>query len=280
MMTRMLGILLVGGATMLMLQGCPDQPKIECNVSRGPYVAKYTLVSSERTEGTGECPALVGDMIGVEQYYPTNSQGQPNFDISTVALQAKAMGDQGLDTNATGEKLDPDPSHHLYALGTLAGTKPVNDLCRVNNLSTAVLELPEVPPTFPDGGDPDAGPTDPGRPAVSMKYEWSNVRFLVKPATPGEAFSADLTITDSGCVNKYTVNAEYYPGGFSLLASCGSVDPDAGTHIVNPYGCGSDPDPAHGNPLGSQINPLFKNHISCDPDLLWCVLDTDVEHLR
>jgi hypothetical protein len=62
-------------------------------------------------------------------------------------------------------------------------------------------------------------------------------------------------------------------GGF-----CGSVD-DAGVHL-NPYGCSTDPDPAHGVATGTQINPLFQKHINCDPDLLFCVLDTDVEHLR
>jgi len=303
MKARRLGILF-GGAAAFLLQGCPDQPELECLISRGAFAAKYTVVSSTRVEGTGECATLAGDLVGVEQYFPANADKLQDTSKSTIAIQTNGTG--------TARAPDPNPDHKIYSLGKVDANKPKNGLCTASAFVPAQVDLDAVPPAEPEGGTPDtdagaddsgddagapdasvdtdAGDTDAappaeqpaadeGEPAVHLKYEWSNVRFLMKEASPGEAFSADLTVTDSGCVTKYTVNAEYYPPAFGNPSCAGPAD-DAGVSLPNQFICSSDPDPAHGVGSGTGINPLFKNYITCDPDLFYCVLTTDVEHLR
>lgn len=320
----------------LSLQGCPDQPEQDCTIGRGPFAAKYTLVESTRLEGTGDCPVQLGDLIGVEQYFPATPDKTQDINHSTVALKAYHMGilaDQWV-INQPYPRTDADPTHKVYALGPMVSQKPSGGFCRLGAMSPAELVLAEVPPTgtppddgggvpeagtgdeggAPDGGTqdasvsddgatPDAGaedagveeappppPFDPGTPAVNMKYEWSNVRFLTRPETPGEAFGADLTVTENGCRTTYKVRAEFYNRGFELSAGagnghdlplpklCATAD-ENGNVTPNPALCSSDPDPAHGAFKGSGINPIFQKHIVCDPQLLLCVLDTDVENL-
>src|SRR5215831_18103841 len=65
---------------------CSDQPKVRCASARGMFAAKYTLVS-----GTGDCSLLKGDTLGLGSYNPSNSDGTPNWDDSTIAIQPYAL---------------------------------------------------------------------------------------------------------------------------------------------------------------------------------------------
>jgi hypothetical protein len=180
----------------------------------------------------------------------------------------------------------------------------------VDTLAPAELELPEIPPEDAgapppvdeggaDGGEEsdagadasvegdggvseveagaeeDAGveelpPPDPGKPAISMKYEWSNVRVVMTPRVIGEAFDADLTVTLDGCTAKYRVNAVAYQKVFTTGRSCASAIDEEGTLAANDALCSAKPDPKNGVPVGSGINPVFP--VRCHPDLQICML--------
>lgn len=256
---------LVGGAVFgLMLQGCPDQPEMECQVSRGPFMAKYTLL-----EGTGPCAEMKGEIVGMEQYFANDGEGKQDRSRSMVSIGTTTIGNAAALRGASSTD-----EQKLYAIGPLNTNKPTGKFCTVPTMAPAELELPELPPTPPD---------DPGAPAEYFKYEWSNVRILMKPSAIGEAFAAELTFTSGttpqdACTARYHVDAQFYSKIFSGGSCAGPADPVTGEPgPPDDFQCSSNPDPAHGVTSGSGINPDFPVH--CDPDLLMCVLDGHVEDL-
>ncbi len=311
-----------GAATIaILLQGCPDQPEMDCNVTRGPFSARYTVV--EKTGTCDDVTEIAGEIIGVEQYFAEKGGRKPDLDKPSVALQALAMGDLATTTEATYGVTDPNPEHRLYALGALNSPDPSSNFCTVGSFSSAQLELPAIPPQpagdggagdggleeeggvgdggSEGGGDNDAGsdasfePGDgggdgapavafqeeeeglPGQDAVSIRYDWSNVRFIVKPEIPGQAFDGDLAVTQGACTIRYRVNAIAYPM-WGRWQFCSAYD-DAG----NPVGpddafCATKANPAAGVPYGSALNPRFKTY--CEPSTLLCVLADDVANYR
>ena len=97
------------------------------------------------------------------------------------------------------------------------------------------------------------------QPATSVKYEWSNVRVYDTAAATGTQFTADLAYTQDGCTAQYHVFAVY------PAVSC-----DAGDGTPNEALCSSEANPDAGMATGSGISPDVP--ITCDPDLLLCVL--------
>jgi hypothetical protein len=288
----------ITGATTvaLLLQGCPEQPEIQCSFARGPFSARYTLV--ERSGTCDGVPEIVGEIIGVEQYFVEKSGKKADLSKPSVALQADTMGTLAQERNG-----NTNPDLKLYALGALNSPDPAGNFCSVGSLNPAQLELAEVLPdagSDPDGGVPgDAGDPDAsddasvgeddagsdaaaqepsGKPAVSMRYDWSNVRFLVKPEIPGQAFDADLTITLNGCATKYRVNAISYPGYWSSPL-CAPTDPDSGAiGEADDARCATYANPDLGLAAGSQINPRFKTR--CEPATKYCVLVDEVSNYQ
>jgi hypothetical protein len=74
----------------------------------------------------------------------------------------------------------------------------------------------------------DAAPPFPGQPAMSFRWEWSNLRVRMTAEFPGNVFSADLTVTQDGCTASYTVNAVF------PAALCGDTPVPAGSVTVDP----------------------------------------------
>lgn len=304
-----LSVSLAGGVAAL-LQGCPDQPEMQCNFARGPFSARYDVL--EKTGTCDDVPELVGELVWVEQYFAEKSGRKPDLDKPSVALQSGTMG--GLAQTAAGQEVsDPNPDHKLYALGAVNSPDPASNFCTVGSFSAAQLELPELPPGepvgdggvddsgAPEGGSDDAGDTDaadagsdvstggddaapeaaaqeeppppfPGQAAVNMRYDWSNVRFLVRPEIPGQAFDGDLAVTQSGCTIRYRVNAISYPALFRI-GTCALPDED-GNPVPNDAACATKANPAIGLAYGSALNPRFKTR--CEPSTLNCVLTNDV----
>jgi hypothetical protein len=273
-------------------------------LARGPFSARYTLV--ERNGTCDDVPEMVGEIIGVEQYFAEKSGKKADLSKPSVALQADTMGTLAVERG--GNTTNPDLK--LYALGALNSPDPAGNFCSVGSLNPAQLELAEEPPdpdagSDPDGGvpgdagDPDASddasvgeddagsdaapeaaaPEPSGKPAVSMRYDWSNVRFLVKPEIPGQAFDADLTITLNGCATKYRVNAISYPK-YWTEALCAPTDPDTGdiTGPADDARCATYANPDLGLAVGSQINPRFKTR--CEPATNYCVLVDEVSNYQ
>lgn len=269
-------VLLVGlsgiGLTPL---GCVEQPELECKLPRGPFSARYELV-----EGTAECAAaqkLPNELVGVEQYYPVKD-GKQDLSRPSVAIQGEKIGNPIADRAQSYGILDENQK--AYGYGEFASSKPSGDFCTVPTLSVAAIDFPEIPAT------PAMGETlaDPGRPAVSMQYQWSNVRFLMTDEIPGQAFDADLTVTADGCTATYRVNAMFYNRPFLAGPLCRLNHVDETTGQVVWDGppddrlCDPQPVPEAGHVVGSGINPEFKTH--CDETTFYCVLDGNVTDYR
>jgi hypothetical protein len=152
---------------------------------------------------------------------------------------------------------DPNPANRPYALGNFKTADPgPDDFCEVPSFEPSVQELGPVD-AGPDGGG--------GKPAVSLKYEWKNVRFYVTAAQAGVQMIGDLFYTKDGCTAQYKVTA-LYPS-----TSCSVNVDDAGTKGPSQELC-LPPDLDKGR-RGSAINSDVATY--CDPELLLCVLARD-----
>lgn len=233
---------------------CMDQPRTKCQTGRGIFAAKYAPVSVE----DAGC-LLKGEPIGIQPYNPANADNTaPDVERGSIAIRSTQTG-QALTNHAP----DPNPENRPHALGNFTTAEPgPDDFCEVPTLEPSVQELAEVPGV-------DAGPDGTGGkapvPAVSLRYEWKNVRFYVTAAQTGVQMIGDLVYTKNGCAAQYKVNA-LYPS-----TPCGVAVDDAGTRAPSHELC-LPPDLDKGR-RGSAINSDVAT--VCDPDLLLCVLARD-----
>ena len=227
------------------------QPPVLCTVGHGAFAAKYTLV-----EGTGPCSELKGDIIGANAYNSPNASGTaPDFSSASVALRTTYSGTYAANAEAYGV-IDTSAGAAPHALGPFDAAVPDADgFCAVPELSvmSQTLEaLPAVPDDEFEGQD-----------ATVLTETWTDVRFYVTPAALGTQMSGRLAFTQDGCSATYDVVA-LYPA-----ISC-----DAGDGTMDAKLCDAVADPEAGYPTGSGISPDFL--VTCDPDLLLCVLNGDV----
>ncbi len=228
----------------------------------------------------GAACVLPGDLIGFETYHPPGGGEdgtQPDFSVpSGVAFKTNALGDL-IAAMADKGSVDPEGTNHenddgthvlakhpAYSLGKFSTIEPVDDFCKVDAPAPAVQEFPRVA----------ASGMDPEVPAMSVKYEWTDVKVYVTASAQGTQFSGHLKYTEDACV------AEYNVAGVWPTVPCG-VDKDVddgmgGTKTISvPEDslCCPSADPLGGRIVGSGINPDFP--VKCDPNLLRCVLDTE-----
>ncbi|HKD42072.1 MAG TPA: hypothetical protein VKB87_17435 [Myxococcaceae bacterium] len=95
-------------------------------------------------------------------------------------------------------------------------------------------------------------------------YEWSDVKFVVAANVPGTQMSATLMRTEGGCTAEYKVVA------MQPNVDCFQIDSDGNT-VLDSMG-NQIPDVSRCSPQ-SNVNPDFA--VTCDPDLLKCVLASD-----
>jgi len=204
----------------------------------------------------------------------------------------------------------PDTMHNPNSVGDFTTPTPGgDDFCQVPTFpQQGEQQLPFIPAVPPIPPDPDAGPDaegTPGVPAVpgqNIKYDWSNVRVLVRPTANGTQLAGDLTVTtdttadpDAGaahCTATYRVQALFNPN----QVACGkAVD---GGEIADFCQCLPYSDPDNGRSLGSGLSPdLFgpqppasaaceldpgnaaaleaASKVQCHPELHLCVLKND-----
>lgn len=246
----LLSVLAAAGA----LASCTDQPETQCFAALTPYApftARYTKVSGDDCEDEP-----TAQFIGVETY--VRNPTHPGDGINSVALQVQEAGEFLL----RAKQADPpvtDAAHKPYALGKFTSKHPNGeDVCTIPTMSVAQVVLPEIPEqTTDDGDDEDMDPdVIPAQPAVDVKYEWSNVRVYVTAADVGTQFAADLKYTKNGCTATYKVLA------VNAQVSC--------------EGEGGTPDDASCEGAAS----ANFGALSCDPNLLHCVLDGEFPSLN
>lgn len=234
------------------------QPKIDCTTGRGGFAARYTYVEGSK-QGEGACDTKKGEILGLEKYNPSKAGDEKTQDLgrAILAIQAAAVGDLANTAEAAGVAVDRSKA---LSLGDFASTTPDDaDVCRVATLSAAELAVPAI----------DA------QPATSVRYAWSNVRVLVTSAHPGNRMAADLEISEDGCSARYRVLGLWPAVGCEKLDANGN-----GTGKPDASRCDPDASPDAGRATGSGINPDFRDVITCDPDLLLCVLTEAPEALR
>ena len=161
-----------------MTSGCEQEP-ITCNTAHGSFAVKFTLM-----QGMGECAMLTSGIVGVQPYVRSGPNIQPRYDNVPVALKTEEMGALVAEY---GQTVDPNK---VFSLGAFQATNPGPDgFCPVVNLTPAEVNLTAVP-ARPDPEDPTM--MLPALPAVTLKNEWSDVRFYVDPAFPGTQFAGDV----------------------------------------------------------------------------------------
>lgn len=239
----------------------------ECHTATGPFSAKYTLQDSPG--GTcdpatvTELQGLKGDILGFEWYEFDHYNRDPDRDVNTLAVQANALGKivamYSARKTADGQPAR-DTAHKPYALGAFATPGPEADFfCRAPVLVSAEQNLPAVPSVPADAskmGDKGLPPL----PAVSIKYDWTDVRVFVDPVISGAEIAATLAYTKNGCTAHYRVVAVY------PQVNCLDTN-----KAPSPVMCDPVPRPEQNHPVGSGLS--FPT--TCDPDLGFCVLAKD-----
>jgi hypothetical protein len=230
------------------LSGC-DQPIITCATAQGSFAVKYTLI-----EGSGECATLDTGIVGVHSYGIRSGDGV-TYAKAPVAMKTEETGNL---VDAYGQSVDMTK---VYSLGAFLDEHPRGDgFCYVSDPAPAEIALAAVPP-MPDG---KGGMTE-ALPAVSLKQEWSKVRFVVSPSFIGTQFSGELAYTKNGCRARYAVR------GLFPAVSCAKevMDPGGMTSMVaDPIACSPCADPAAGR-ASSGISPDVET--VCDAKGLLCV---------
>jgi hypothetical protein len=257
------------GALLASTYGC-DQPPPKCAAARpdaasgGGFIAKYKFVS-----GPDSCQKLKGERVGIGTYQAEGKDQKPDLDKSSIAIQTASLGALN-DRARNAKRSDPNPANKPYAFGAFDSAEPKGDICTVPKLLPALQEFPELPliPGKPETETAAAVKEVPARPAGTVKYEWSNVKFLVTSTKLGTQFSADMvrTVGADECTYKVIGLGPYIP-----CSAPSKADPDVTE--ADPTLCSPVEDLSKGRATGSGIDPDFPT--TCDPDLLVCVLTKD-----
>jgi hypothetical protein len=246
----------LGGLSLLALSALScDQPPADCTTGHGPFAAVYTL---QAKEGTGACDRLIGELIGLEKYNPSQASDPKKQDLTTAKLRIRAAGL----TEQAEEEGSIVEVEALDSLGDFVSATPdAENVCSVPTLTPASISVA----------------LGPGLPATARSYTWSNVKVYVTTAYPGTQMTADLVYSEGDC------SATYKVVGLWPAVSCG-VDEDGNGQFekVDPTLCDPAADPAAGRATGSGINPDFKDRVVCnpDPDFAFCVLKEVPEALK
>jgi hypothetical protein len=238
-MKRLFGSILALATLLALLPSC-DQPKASCTAGVGPFAVKYTL----KKMGGGACDNLKGEIIGLAKYNPLKEGEKTIQDLTKayLVIRTSKLGDLSLAPGAP--SVD---AADIVSTGDFDSTTPDDDdVCSVPELSPAEFNQ-----------DPD----------THIKYEWSKIRLLVTTAYPGTQMVGELTYTEGNCTASYSVIG-LWPG-----VSCeGKNEDDMPSGVADQARCDPKADPASGRATGSGINPDLEKRVTCDNELLLCVL--------
>lgn len=244
-------LIAVGAVGCLTVLGCgTEQQDPQCVVARavsdgstGSFAATYSL--KEGQDPSRACAQLKPEPVGLQKYF-SQDPAAPD----TVGVRSARMGSL-LKANAS--RLSTEAPSDANSVGALTTDAPgADNFCEVPSLSPARLKA-EATST---GTEPQE--------ALSVAYEWSNLRIYNTPQIPGTQFIADLKYTENDCT------AEYKVRGIWPVVKC----QNSKTKLADDTLCDPRPDFEAGRLRGSGINPLFP--VKCDPDVKICVLTGEV----
>ncbi|HMI82450.1 MAG TPA: hypothetical protein VK550_00080 [Polyangiaceae bacterium] len=251
--------LAAAGAVIGLAASCSDQPRIKCTAGHGLFALKYAT--------SGENCGIFGEQMGVEAYnYPLDDRTNVNTNRGSLGMQPESVDNAKAARGEAGE--DTNPAHKPYSLGDWGSPEPstTDEFCTVPVINPIEQDFPAVAAN-PDGGEPTGGP------ALSLKYQWSNVRFYNTPASAGNQMVADLTYSKT--VDGGTCTAQFHVTGLWPSVSCAD---DTAPDGIDPTWCNSDADPSKNRSTGSGISSDI--NWACDPVLKMCVLAKDPPSLK
>jgi hypothetical protein len=264
------------------LLGCgkATQPKPACRAQNAEYAAAY--LEAQEMGGTCTDKVLTGEVVHMTYYRMNAAGGIPKLAIEPGSI-ADAVGE--IDHwNEHHEMMQLEVTHEPeeFSLGSFKAAEPDEaDICLAATLSEAGISTPEIPA--------DMAMMSEAVPAATLKYKWSNVRFLTQPLSNAIHFGADLVRTDGDCVVKYKVsgiNPVIHCGDGKQMVDTEEIDPATMMPVIDPATGKTkqievdDPesgkpkeelcDPSEvGAPEGSGLSPDFD--YTCDEHTLLCL---------
>lgn len=271
-------------AAVTMLGACVDQPKPHCISTTNAFAVK--LIELSRAESAaGACTGFGPEgfnalpEVGLSPYFQRGSDGQPDYDRGSLAVQSAELGTFFYTARDLGVA-NVAPDGQIYSLGDFATADPDEDnFCTVPTLSPTRLVLPEIAPVADDPATADADESVPGQAPIDATLAWSNVRVYVTAETYGTQMDGDLldtrvTPTGDSCAITYRAV------GLSPAVSCAAVDADGapllnpdGTFQLDPGACEPEANLAEGRPTGSGISASAR--YECDPVTAFCMIEGD-----
>jgi hypothetical protein len=263
-------------ALALGLVACGDQAKPNCITTTAPFAVK--LIELTRAESVPGACATFGPAsfnadpeVGLSPYYAQGSDGQPDYDRGSLAVQTAELGSLVYAAEAV-DVANAAPDAQVYSFGAFSGTEPDdNEICTVPTLTPTRVVLPTIPAVPDDPATADADESVPEQPAVDATLDWSNVRVYVTADTFGTQMDGDLvdirsTVTGDSCTITYKAL------GLAPAISCGVTDAD-GNVTLDPDLCDPEANPAEGRLLGSGISPSAR--YECNPETAFCMIEGD-----
>ena len=260
-----LSFALLSPASLLGASGC-TQPPVNCTVSAAmPYTGKYKITAGQ---GSGACAELPGDALGFGAYNRATPEGVPDLDTVSMSVRTTFLGTLVAHAAEYGLR-DPDDQNTPHAFGQFASGVPDADgICRPEELSVALQNVPAV---AADPGDPDDPEDDiPEQPATNVRETWTGVEVYVTAANLGTQVRGQYSVAQDTCNAVYDVLAlfpQVYCGDEDMIPDADDDDDNEPDDTL----CAAEAHPMLG--IGSGISPDFP--VTCDPDLLFCVLDAE-----
>jgi hypothetical protein len=253
--------------------GCSEQPKNRCKVAPGLAIAKYTMKAAPSGTCTNVALPGLGESVGIQPYVPNPTGANAADEVTTFSIKPQWLGEriaEARDNAANDPALAamkdalinypygsaaaaPPPTDlattkRPYAYGKFASVFPDdNGICTAAGVNASDLVYPAIPAHSVADADSMKPPTlVAALPETSVKYEWTNLRTIQIPASPGTQTFGDLTVTRDGCSVNYGVAI--------LVPRVGCAKMDAGGKAVaDETAC--DPAPNSTNLFGSGISP-------------------------
>jgi hypothetical protein len=190
-------LVLLGAGSLL--TGCDfEQPAAPCFVQDSTaWYAKYDPVDEPRDANGAACAivAPLGERIGVYKFTDPD-------DLSKSLLTIRPNGTASLGARDSG-----NPQQQT-AVGSLAVEPDANDFCAATGFSTASVNAAATA----------------SAPAVTVSYEFSNVRVYSAAQAPGTQLTGELKYTRNGCTSTYVVRA-MWPAEPCIVGANKETDP-------------------------------------------------------
>lgn len=206
------------------------QAPFECN-TLSPFWAFYTLESGDPASS---CGSKGGDFLNTQRYL------KPGGTDARLALLPYSIG-----INSYFERVDPaDPDKAKEsAIGRFREILPdERGVCHLVDIADSEQNYP---PVLDDMGMEE-------EPALSLRYQWEDVRLISTAELPGTVIDGKVTITEDACVATYKVYA-IHP-----IVFCDPTENEMRDGKSYNPACDPEPNVAEGRVTGSGMNAAIE----------------------